>query len=424
MERKKIIILGGGLSGLSAAYFLSERYDIILVEKERELGGLAASFEKNGKKIPICYHHILSQDENLIKILKELDVFSKVKWKYIKIYFWMGKKPYNFANIKDFLRFPLKTKDKIKFAIFMSRCFAKKKWDDMGGQNAEEWLDSWANKNIREKIFEPLVYIKFGMRTKEISASWLGSRLSKREGSSKFGYIPSEDWTHILVKRLEEKIILNKGKIIKNQEVNKIIVKNNKIIGIKIPRNKIIKGDILISTVPPVVFKKLLIFHNDKKLAKIKYISTISCTLAVDEKLPNFYWMNFLYPRLSFGGIFQLTNLNPTLYKDIILNIFTNTEEDSEFFKSTEQEIIKKYKRDFKKVFGFELNYKWYKIFRIANSSPKFLKEYENPPIKGSVKGIYFAGNYMTYQLVTSTGSAILSGRKTAEEVIKNEESN
>ena len=45
---EKIAVLGGGISGLSAAYFaLRKGYPVEIFEATNELGGLAASFEIN-----------------------------------------------------------------------------------------------------------------------------------------------------------------------------------------------------------------------------------------------------------------------------------------------------------------------------------------------------------------------------------------
>ena len=45
-KKKKIAIIGGGISGLTAAYFLSGEYDISLYESKSMLGGHAITLEK------------------------------------------------------------------------------------------------------------------------------------------------------------------------------------------------------------------------------------------------------------------------------------------------------------------------------------------------------------------------------------------
>ena len=72
-----IVILGGGLTGLSCAYHLNEEY--ILVEKNDTLGGLARSFLKDGFSFDITGHllhfnnpdiHSFVADELGLKLLK------------------------------------------------------------------------------------------------------------------------------------------------------------------------------------------------------------------------------------------------------------------------------------------------------------------------------------------------------------------
>jgi phytoene dehydrogenase-like protein len=47
--RRRILIVGAGMSGLTAAAYLSrEGYDVQLIEKNREVGGLVQSFERDG----------------------------------------------------------------------------------------------------------------------------------------------------------------------------------------------------------------------------------------------------------------------------------------------------------------------------------------------------------------------------------------
>ena len=53
MVKRKVIIVGGGLSGLSAAYELSKAdvFDIHLIEKEARLGGRVSSCNINGHSV-------------------------------------------------------------------------------------------------------------------------------------------------------------------------------------------------------------------------------------------------------------------------------------------------------------------------------------------------------------------------------------
>ncbi len=67
---KRIIIVGGGLSGLVAGEILSKKFEVLIFEKEGFLGGLAATFEKDNKQIPMFYHHIIKSNKNTLYYLQ------------------------------------------------------------------------------------------------------------------------------------------------------------------------------------------------------------------------------------------------------------------------------------------------------------------------------------------------------------------
>lgn len=54
-ERQKLAVIGGGISGLSAAWLLSERHDVVLYEKDDRLGGHSntVNVDLAGGKVPV-----------------------------------------------------------------------------------------------------------------------------------------------------------------------------------------------------------------------------------------------------------------------------------------------------------------------------------------------------------------------------------
>ena len=57
---EKIAIIGAGISGLSVAHFLSDRYDITVFEKENRAGGLIRCLRVNGNLFHICGGHVFN----------------------------------------------------------------------------------------------------------------------------------------------------------------------------------------------------------------------------------------------------------------------------------------------------------------------------------------------------------------------------
>ena len=75
----KIAVVGSGISGLSAAYYLSKRHKVDLFEQEDHFGGHSYTYDikKNGKTIPVDLGFIVFNEltyPNLINFFKELNV--------------------------------------------------------------------------------------------------------------------------------------------------------------------------------------------------------------------------------------------------------------------------------------------------------------------------------------------------------------
>jgi len=66
MKSCKVIILGGGIAGLSLAYFLDNKS--IILEKNKQLGGLCRSFEFNGITHDIGPHILFSKNKQILDL--------------------------------------------------------------------------------------------------------------------------------------------------------------------------------------------------------------------------------------------------------------------------------------------------------------------------------------------------------------------
>ena len=73
---KRVVILGGGLAGISSAYFLQDNPDIdeiIIIEKEDTLGGLCRSFKsKSGITFDIGPHIFFSKNKDTLDFMEDI----------------------------------------------------------------------------------------------------------------------------------------------------------------------------------------------------------------------------------------------------------------------------------------------------------------------------------------------------------------
>lgn len=68
--RRKIIVIGAGPAGLTAALELlkqKERYDLILLEETKEIGGISKTIYHNGKYMDIGGHRFFSKDKQVLE---------------------------------------------------------------------------------------------------------------------------------------------------------------------------------------------------------------------------------------------------------------------------------------------------------------------------------------------------------------------
>ena len=74
--RNKVIILGAGITGLSAGIrFLDAGCDVCLIEKNKQVGGLAKTVICENYLLDLGPHHLYSKNENILNEM--LSLFEK-----------------------------------------------------------------------------------------------------------------------------------------------------------------------------------------------------------------------------------------------------------------------------------------------------------------------------------------------------------
>lgn len=72
---KKIIIIGAGPAGLTAADRLLEdkdKYEVIILEESQEIGGISKTVNYNGNRMDIGGHRFFSKDQEVMEYWKNL----------------------------------------------------------------------------------------------------------------------------------------------------------------------------------------------------------------------------------------------------------------------------------------------------------------------------------------------------------------
>jgi len=426
MGNPSVVILGGGLSGVAAAFALARAgwHDVAIIERGPRLGGLAGSFERDGRFYPLGYHHILHRDRTLLYFLDLIGALSDVRWRRIRMLFHLRAGVYDLGSLGGFLGFPLPLTDKLRFVRLMLKAFRKADWSEWQDRSAAELIDAWGGPGVRKAIFEPLCRLKFELPCDEVSAAWLGARLHFREGSAPLGYMPQTNWTTVLCEGLTRLLGEMGVRLRLKATIAALHTRADRVTEAVLDDGERVGGDLFVSTVPTEVYLKLLSDANTPHLASIQYTALVSVVCATRQTVsPDFYWMNLASPDHAACGIFMLNSLNPTIGApgDTCINFVTHLlGRDRPFFSQPEDRLMSRYLADFREIFGFELAPFWTNVARIPMYSPVFRRSYRNPPVRSHTwRNVYFAGNYRTFPSVASTGTALASGLVAARSILE-----
>jgi len=428
LSRYSTVVLGGGLSGMAAAYTLARagRTGIVVVERGPELGGLAGTFERDGHFYPLGYHHILHHDRTLLYVLHRIAALPRVRWRKIRMFFRLDGRLYNLADPLDFMRFPMAPMDKLRFVRLMLRCFRKEDWSDWMGRSARELVDRWGGPGVREAIFERLSRLKFDLPCEEVSGAWLGTRLYFREGSAPLGYIPGANWTKVLCDGLANAMAGLGIEMRTSTSVRALVREGDRVTRVDLGEGESLEAETVVSTLPTEVFRAMVPDDDSAQLQGIRYTAMLSVIATTRQKItPDFYWMNLASLDRNACGIFLLNSLNPTIGGpgESAVNFVTHLRDrKEELFHRTDAELLAAYGDDFRAVFGFDLEPDWTHITRLPMYSPVFERGYRNPPVRSArFSNLYFAGNYRTFPSVASTGTAMASGVEAGEAMLRDQ---
>jgi protoporphyrinogen oxidase len=311
-------IIGGGITGLCTAYYLVNRgYPVTVIEREQNPGGLARAIPFIDTEIDRYYHFICRHDANLLKLIEELGISHKVKWRQTAMDYHVNGVLYPFTDPKDIFRFkPLSFWNKLRFGVSMIPFFLNLDWKKLDYVPNDQWLLKWSGQSVYDVIWKPLMVKKYHHRHKEVPAAWVWGRTRRRSRSRRgfprreyLGYI--EGGTKTLLLTMAEMLKSKGVNILLNSPVTAIHA-NEKKVSIQTSTDRH-TFDRVVSTLPAPVTSELTEgFPQDyrERLGGQEYLAVVCPVVAVEGRLARKYWTNICETDIPYLGVIEFSQLN------------------------------------------------------------------------------------------------------------------
>ncbi len=420
----KIGIVGAGVTGLTAAYRLSQKgHKVVVLEKENYVGGLAAGFTRPSQNalgrvilrslgeggsaiedwewsLENFFHHFFTSDDALVNLVAELGLSDKLFFHRPKSAIYYNGKISQFDSPPSVLKFPhLSPLQRIRTGAVTAGLKATNDWRRLEKITAAEWLAKFYGQRTYEVLWRPLLRSKFGDEADKVSMAWFWARVKKR--SAKLGYI--EGGFQVLVNKLVEKIKANGGEICLGCEVDDFDHLNNR-----------------------MIFDRV-IFTTPIESEKLRWIGALNLVLVLKEKFltDGTYWLNINDESFPFVAVVEHTNFVDKKHYGghHILYLGGYYPQNHRYFKMTKEEIFQEFLPFLQKLNpNFDSSFFiLHSLFTNLHAQPVIPVNYSKiiPSFKTSDPKIFRANMQMVYPWDRGVNYAIELGERVADETTK-----
>ncbi len=425
----KIAVIGAGFGGMAAAYDLAKAgHEVTIFEASDTVGGLAAGFKEPHWKWSLekFYHHWFQSDADMLGLINELGLSDQVQFIRPKTVVYHKEDFYPLDSPLAALTFPgFSLLDMVRFGFITVYIKYLASWKKLEKFKAHDWLSKAYGEKLYKSQFEPLLMGKFGPYYQEVNMAWFWARFKARTtrlGTFTGGFQKFADL-------FAEKLAQMGVQIQLSATVSKIVPQEDGRVLLTLQDGDELFDRCLVTTSPGLLARLVPELPETylKGLLELKSMGAVVMVLALRKRLSakGYYWFNLPksagYPFLA---LVEHTNFVPSenYGGDHILYCGDYLENDHEYFKLSQEELLERFMPAFKRI-NPNFSPEWVRktwLFKTNYAQPVPLLNHSKniPSIQTPITGLYFASMSQVYPWDRGTNFAVQIGRQATRMIL------
>lgn len=427
--KKKIVVIGGGVSGISAALFAIENgFDVTIIESSNYFGGRIHSRIDNdtNDSYDNGQHILVGAYTEFLNILKKLGSYEKlyiqnkfeVKYNVEGRSFSIQNKVFNnqLGLIFSFLSLNIfSISEKInfmKFALYIK----SGKLDKQNSPFLETLLKYKQSENLIKIFWEPICVSTLNTPIDTASTQIVVNVLKQSflgGGNNSKIIIPQVGLSELL-SNFENYFIKKNGKILKNHSLKEVIYSNRKIERIILTKDKEIEADYFISALSMAKYNQYfpskielenspiisVYLWYDVDFIKEKFIAITDCTI---QWIFNKRKIGFLEGEKLYKGYFSIV-----------------ISEASKLIEKSSEEIADIVCSEIDKLYPCKKKLLKFKVIKEKNATILSDVNSVNEKLKfnNELENLYIAGDWLNTELPSTIETAAINGKKAVIEIM------
>ncbi|MDB5081826.1 MAG: zeta-carotene desaturase [Chloroflexi bacterium] len=449
-KKPTVLIVGGGLAGLTAAKYLSDAgFGVTLLEKRPILGGKVSAWkDADGDWVETGLHAFFGAYEEIYTLMRELDTYKHIDWKKHELTYTLeGGERFSFQTVN--LPSPLH----LLPAAFKNRYFtlaerltlvkalgpmlfgSAKYFTSQDKFSYEQWHERWGiSKRMLKKMFMPMALALKFLPPDEISAKIVLDVIGiflRQNKASRMGLLkgsPSE----LLTGPIADYVCQKGGTVRTEAKVKEVLLGETnprKLAGVVLEDGELLTADNYLFALPMHNLKKLIpaeLYDNEPFFAKLRNIQSvpvISVQLWLDRQVS--YVNNLLFSPDGFIPVYtDMGNSNPAYSHAGKSRFHCCVAPAKDLIKKSDEEIIAVVWDNLRSVFpdgsrdakiekAVVVRIPW-SVYNPAPGIDQFRPSQETP-----VKNLWLAGGYTHQKFYDSMEGAVQSGKLAARKLIQ-----